>query len=94
MLAELVRANVSSAVVAVIVDPEAVAQAHRAGAGHQTTLVIGGKTDTRHGSPLTLTGDVRWVGEKDYVNKGPMMTGMRVCMGRVAVFVVNSWKLS
>lgn len=89
MLAELVQANVPSAVVAIIVDPQAVAQAHQAGAGHQATLVIGGKTDARHGPPLTLTGKVRWVGEKDYVNKGPMMTGMRVCMGRAAVFVVN-----
>lgn len=89
MLDELVRANVPSAVVAVIVDPEAVAQAYRVGAGRQATLVVGGKTDNRHGAPLTLTGNVRWVGEKEYVNKGPMMTGMRVCMGRTAVFVVN-----
>jgi len=89
MLAELVRANVPSAVVAIIADPQAVAQAHQVGAGHQATLVIGGKTDTRHGPPLTLAGEVRWVGEKEYVNKGPMMTGMRVRMGRAAVFVVN-----
>ncbi|MDD5678308.1 MAG: M81 family metallopeptidase [Kiritimatiellae bacterium] len=90
MLAELVRANVPSAVVAIIADPEAVARAHQVGAGHQATLVVGGKTDARHGSSLTLTGEVRWVGEKEYVNKGPMMTGMRVSMGRAAVFVVNN----
>lgn len=90
MLDALVRANVPSAVVAIIADPEAVAQAHMAGAGRRTTLVVGGKTDKRHGPPLTLTGEVRWAGEKDYVNKGAMMTGMRVSMGRAAVFAVNN----
>ncbi len=90
MLDELVRANVPSAVVAIIADPEAVAQAHKAGAGRRATLTVGGKTDKRHGPPLTLTGDVRWAGEKTYVNKGAMMTGMRVSMGRAAVFAVNN----
>ncbi len=90
MLDELVRANVPSAVVAIIVDPEAVARAHQAGAGHKATLVVGGKADKRHGAPLTLTGEVRWVGEKEYINKGSMQTGMRVSMGRAAVFVVNN----
>lgn len=90
MLDELVRAHVPSAVVAVIADPEAVAMAHKAGMGCQTTLVIGGKTDSQHGPPLTLTGTIRWIGEKEYINKGPMMTGLRVRMGHAAVFVVNN----
>ena len=83
MLDELVRANVPSAVVAIIADPEAVAQAHKAGAGRRATLTVGGKTDKRHGPPLTLTGEVRWAGEKTYVNKGAMMTGMRVTWAAV-----------
>jgi microcystin degradation protein MlrC len=90
MLKELVEANVPSAVVAVIVDPEAVRAAQRAGIGHTATLVLGGKKDRRHGDPLTLTGEIRWVGEKEYVNKGTMMTGMTVKMGLTAVFVVNN----
>jgi microcystin degradation protein MlrC len=90
MLKELVEAGVPSAVVAVIVDPEAVRAAQQAGIGHTATLVVGGKTDRRHGDPLTLTGEIRWVGEKEYVNKGAMMTGMTVKMGLTAVFVVNN----
>jgi microcystin degradation protein MlrC len=90
MLKELVEGNVPSAAVAVIVDPEAVRAAKQAGIGATATLVVGGKKDRRHGDPLTLTGEVRWVGEKEYVNKGAMMTGMTVKMGLTAVFVVNN----
>jgi microcystin degradation protein MlrC len=90
MLKELVEANVPSAVVAVIADPEAVRAAREAGAGRPATLTVGGKTDRRHGDPLTLNGTIRWVGEKEYVNKGPMMTGLTNRMGLAAVFVVNN----
>ena len=90
MLRELVEADVPSAVVAVIADPEAVRAAKEAGAGRAATLTVGGKTDKRHGDPLTLPGTVRWVGEKEYQNKGPMMTGLTINMGLTAVFVVNN----
>jgi microcystin degradation protein MlrC len=90
MLKELVEMNVPSAVVAVIADPGAVRAAREAGAGHPATLTVGGKTDRRHGDPLTLKGMVRWVGVKQYQNKGPMMTGLTINMGPTAVFVVNN----
>jgi microcystin degradation protein MlrC len=90
MLKALVEANVPSAVVAVIADPGAVAAAARAGAGNHATIKVGGKTDRLHGPPLKLTGLVKWVGRKTYVNKGPMMTGLMVDMGRAALFVVNN----
>ena len=90
MVKDLVEANVPSAAVAVIADPEAVRAAREAGAGRSATLTVGGKTDRRHGDPLTLKGTVRWVGEKEYVNKGPMMTGLTNRMGLTAVFVVNN----
>jgi microcystin degradation protein MlrC len=90
MLKELVEGNVPSAVVAVIVDPQAVRAAKQAGIGATATLVVGGKKDRRHGDPLTLTGEIRWVGEKEYINKGAMMTGMTVKMGLTAIFVVKN----
>ena len=90
MLKALVEANVSSAVVAIIVDPEAVAVAAKVGAGKRITLKVGGKTDRMHGAPLTLTGIVRWAGKKSYVNKGPIMKGLRVDMGLAVLFVVNN----
>jgi microcystin degradation protein MlrC len=90
MLKELIEAKVPSAAVAVIADREAVRAAKEAGAGRPATLTVGGKTDKRHGDPLTLTGTVRWVGQKEYRNKGPMMTGLTIDMGLAAVFVVNN----
>jgi len=90
MLDALVKAGVPSAAVACICDPEAVAAAHRAGAGNRATLVVGGKSDTLHGPPLTLTGVVRWAGEKQFTARGPMRPGLKVNMGRTAVFVVHN----
>lgn len=89
MLQALIEANVPRSTVAIIADPEAVAGAWAAGAGHEVTLTVGGKTDDRHGPPLTLTGTVRLVSDGGYVNEGPMGTGLPVAMGRTAVFVVG-----
>ena len=90
MLKALVEANVPSAVVAFIADPQAVEAAMKIGAGKRATLTVGGKTDRKHGKPLTLTGLVKWVGKKTYVNKGTMQTGLKVDLGRAALFVVNN----
>ncbi len=89
MLQALVEANAPHATVAIIADPEAVGQAIAAGVGNQVTLTVGGKTDSRHGSPLTLSGYVRLIADGRYVNRGPMMTGFPVSMGRTVVFVVG-----
>ena len=77
------------ATVAIMVDPGAVGQAIAAGVGKQVTLTVGGKTDDRHGAPLTVTGYVRLISDGNYRNLGPMMTGLSVAMGRTVVFVVG-----
>jgi len=89
MLEALINARAPCATVAIIVDSEAVGQAIAAGVGKQITLTVGGKTDDRHGGPLTLTGYVRLIGDGNYRNQGPMMTGLSVAMGRTVVFVVG-----
>ena len=89
MLQALIAAGAPRSTVAVIADPEAVAAACEAGAGHTVTLTVGGKTDDRHGAPLTLTGTVRQLADGNYVNEGPMFTGGRAAMGRTVVFVVG-----
>lgn len=89
MLQALIEAHVPRSTVAIIADPEAVAGAWNAGTGNQATLTIGGKTDDRHGAPLTLTGTVALLSDGNYVNEGPMFTGLPVAMGRTAVFVVG-----
>lgn len=90
MLQELLEANLPGTTVAVIADPEAVARAVAAGPGGTATLTVGGKTDDRHGPPLTLTGTVRVLSDGRFVNHGPMFTGMACAMGRTAVFVVGN----
>ena len=89
MLQALIEAQAPRSTVAIIADPEAVAGAWAAGSGHEATLTVGGKTDDRHGPPLTLTGTVRLLSDGNYVNAGPMGTGLPVAMGRTAVFVVG-----
>jgi len=89
MLQALIEAQAPRTAVAVIADPEAVAAAWDAGEGNEATLTIGGKTDDRHGAPLTLTGTVRLLSDGNYINEGPMFTGLHVAMGRTAVFVVG-----
>ena len=89
LLGPLLAAGATNAAVAVIADPEAAAQAIAAGVGAAITLAIGGKRDTLHGAPLTVTGVVRNVTDGLYLNKGPMGTGVQMDMGPTAVFDVN-----
>ncbi len=89
MLEALIEAEAPRAVVAIIADPEAVAEAIAAGIGNEVTLKVGGKTDDRHGEPLNLTGYVKLMSDGNYINRGPMMTGLRTAMGRSVVLVVG-----
>ncbi|MGI8689227.1 MAG: M81 family metallopeptidase [Thermomicrobiales bacterium] len=89
LLTSLLDAGATNAAVAVIADPDAAAQAIAAGMGAEITLTIGGKRDTLHGAPITVTGIVRNVTDGIYHNKGPMGTGVRMEMGPTAVFDVH-----
>jgi microcystin degradation protein MlrC len=89
ILRQLIEAGVPHAVVAVIADPEAVAQAAAAGAGNSVTLELGGKTDDRHGAPLPVTAYVRLISDGAFTQRGAMAGGVRAQMGRTAVLVVG-----
>jgi microcystin degradation protein MlrC len=89
ILRQLIEADMPDAVVAVIADPEAVAQAVEAGVGNTVTLALGGKTDDRHGAPAPVTALVRLLSDGSFVQRGPMGAGMRARMGRTAVLVVG-----
>lgn len=58
LLAELLRQGATGWVVTLF-DPEAVAACARAGTGQSVRLLVGGKTDDRHGPPVEITGTVR-----------------------------------
>ena len=61
VLARLLARGVTDAVVAGILDPEAVETCERAGLGAQVRLTVGGKLDTVFGSPLEIQGTVRFI---------------------------------
>jgi microcystin degradation protein MlrC len=59
LLGKLIAAGASNVVIAGIWDAGAVQACMAAGVGQRVTLSIGGKRDTRHGTPLEISGTVR-----------------------------------
>lgn len=66
VLASLLRQGAHNAVVASIWDAAAVDACIAAGVGNQVSVEVGGKLDTRHGTPLPVTGTVRTISDGDY----------------------------
>ena len=89
ILQKFIAADVQDAVIAVIADPESVAQAVEAGVGNSVQLNVGGKTDTQHGAPVALTASVKTLSDGRFILKGPMGRGTAANMGRTAVVQVN-----
>ena len=58
-------------------DPEAVAACVVAGVGETVTLGVGGKTDDRHGEPVTVTGRVRVLADGRFEDPRPTHGGFR-----------------
>lgn len=85
ILRAFVDADVRDAVVAIIADPESVAEAIEAGVGNRLNLSVGGKTDDMHGEPVRLEAYVKTISDGIYVRKGPMARGATDSMGRTAV---------
>ena len=85
ILRAFVEADAQDAVVAIIADPESVAQAIEAGVGNRVNLNVGGKTDDMHGEPVSLESYVKTISDGVYVRKGPMSRGAVDRLGRTAV---------
>lgn len=94
VLAEVMRQGLDDVVAGPFWDPVAVAEMIEAGIGQPITVNIGGRTDTPalhlSGQPLTLTGRVKMITDGNYQVTGPMFTGVRLSLGRVAVLEVGS----
>ena len=93
ILRKFIEADVQDAIIAVIADPESVAQAVEAGVGNSVRLNVGGKTDTQHGAPVALTASVKTLSDGRFILKGPMGRGTAANMGRTAVVQVNGIKI-
>jgi microcystin degradation protein MlrC len=73
-----------------LADPAAVAECVRAGVGQPVSLTVGGKTDTLHGSPVTVRGRVRSVHEGTYEDPERRHGGQRrYDQGLTAVVAVS-----
>lgn len=89
LLRFLTAEHVTDAALALIADPESVAQCHAAGPGATIDLCLGGKTDRLHGDPFPCRAYVRLLSDGHYVNDGPMMAGLPVDLGPAALVVVD-----
>jgi len=86
---EVMRQGLVDVAVSPVWDPDSVAQMIDAGVGNEVTLNLGGKTDmpaiNLKGEPLRISGRVRAITDGRFTVTGPMMTGMRISLGRTAV---------
>ncbi len=78
---------------AVVVDPDAVAQAVAAGVGQVVTLSLGGKLNPAYARPVRVRGRVKLVSDGEFRYKGRCYTGRRVRMGRTVVLKLNQINL-
>ena len=85
----LIDAGVESVAFHAICDPEAAAEAMRAGIG-PATLTLGGKVDPQlGGGPLTLTGEITHLSNGRFIAYGPMGGGLERDYGPSIVFRVG-----
>jgi microcystin degradation protein MlrC len=91
LLKALVRARLTAPAAIFLVDPPAVARAHRAGVGATLTMAIGGRFDRTHSRPLTVTGRVRLLSDGRWTPRARgYNTGIETSMGRAAVLEVGA----
>jgi microcystin degradation protein MlrC len=89
VLESLLRQGATNVVVASIWDAESVAACIAAGVGHEVSLSIGGKLDTRHSKPLPVTGVVRLISDGDYYWGGVRTPERLVHRGPTVVLTVD-----
>jgi microcystin degradation protein MlrC len=76
LLAEARRLGVRS-LLQTLCDPEGVQACIAAGVGARVTLAVGGKTDERHGQPVTVSGCVRTISDGRFEDPRPTHGGFR-----------------
>jgi len=88
ILRELIRVKARNVGVAIIKDPEAVAEAVRVGVKGTIRMPIGAKTDIFHGKPVKVTGTVRTITDGRFIHKA-IIVGVPADVGRTAVIDVD-----
>ena len=85
----MVAARLENAAFATIADAEAAAIAHRAGAGAEIRVRLGGKHDAALSPGLDAVARVVSLSDGRFVYEGPMQRGLAVSMGPTAVLRVG-----
>jgi len=88
ILRELMRVKARNVGIAIIKDPEAVAEAIKVGVKGTLRMPIGAKTDTYHGKPVKVEGTVRTITDGRFIHKA-MAVGVPADVGRTAVIDVD-----
>ena len=84
MLRALVDHDAPRAALGMMVDPEAALAAHRAGAGSEIDIALGGKSGIPGDAPFAAEFKVEQVGDGQFVGTGPMYGGARMNLGPMA----------
>ena len=93
ILAGILKKRIDAPVAAVVVDPDAVEEAIRAGVGSTVTLRVGGKLDPDYATPVPVRGKVKLISDGEFRYKGRVYTGRLVKMGRAVVLSIGRIRL-
>lgn len=89
LLRAMVEARLENAAFATIADAETAAIAHRAGAGAEIRVQLGGKHDAKLSPGLEVAARVVSLSDGRFVYEGPMQRGIAASMGPTAVLRVG-----
>ncbi len=88
LLKAMLEARLENCCFGFIVDPQVAEQANEAGVGSVIEVVLGGKTDSLHGSPLKLTAYVKALHDGRLIMKA-MAKGAPMNLGKMARLIVD-----
>ncbi|MBH67840.1 MAG: microcystin degradation protein MlrC [Rhodospirillaceae bacterium] len=97
VLHKLLKEDNIKAAVPYLYDPESALLASKAGVNNIVSLVIGGKTSTKAGAPVSIEAKVLWAGKPEFAMGGIMGRGRPINLGNTAIVEVGGiiiWLIS
>ena len=89
MLAALMEMKAKNVGFAMMVDPETIQQAAKAGIGAKIRVRLGGKSEALNGKPVEGEAVVKNITDGVFHNTGPMWNGLRIDCGATVVLEMN-----
>lgn len=81
LLGAMIEAGLEDACFALMNDPEVARTSHDAGVGSRVEVLLGGKTDSLHGEPLSVEAYVKCLTDGRFVQSSPMWGGLDIDHG-------------